>query len=297
MSGIRVYNFREGDRSEYLANYLLSGLGLVTAVARQEDIGFDFYCQLADQEIGNLSFGYPFIIQVKSYGVDSIIYGELNPDKWKAENLSWLFRLEIPLLIGVVCKKKMRLDIYNTSPLNFIFFEHPNPSILELKFRYDNDDINNISRPSIQAIENWQNGKGDGNKYIVDIGSPIITINNEDLHNTVQLKNKKDMLKNIVSLEQENYLFRKLKVPFFRWTYNIKTNSEIQPAWAHLIAQNFELADLYSSSLAQSIISIAINLKSRGKHQEALALKPILKKIKSTVIPPEIKNTFSDLFD
>lgn len=30
MSGIRLYSFSEGDRSEYLANYLLSGLGLVT---------------------------------------------------------------------------------------------------------------------------------------------------------------------------------------------------------------------------------------------------------------------------
>jgi hypothetical protein len=296
MSGIRAYNFREGDRSEYLANYLLSGLGLVTAVSRQEDIGFDFYCQLADQEIGNLSFGYPFIIQVKSYGVDNISYGETDPNKWKAENLNWLFRLEIPLLIGVVCKKRMRLDIYNTSPLHFLFFENPNPSIIELKLRYESDS-KNIDRPNKQSIDNWQSGKGDGNKYLVDLGNPIVTIGNEDLHDHEKLKNKKDMLKNIVALEQENYLFRKLKVPFFRWIFNVKTNGDIQPTWAHLVPQNYNLADLYSSSLAQSIISIAINLKSRGKAQEALALKPLLKKIHPTVLPIGIKENFPDLFN
>jgi len=89
MSGTRLYNFREGDRSEYLANYLLSGLGLVTVVPRQEDIGFDFYCQLADQEKGNLTFGYPFIVQIKSNSQDEIIYGDTSQDKWKKENIEW----------------------------------------------------------------------------------------------------------------------------------------------------------------------------------------------------------------
>lgn len=297
MSGIRVYNFREGDRSEYLANYLLSGLGLVTAVSRQEDIGFDFYCQLADQEAGNLSFGYPFVIQIKSFGVDNIIYGENNPDKWKIENLNWLFRLEIPFFIGIVCKEQMRLDFYNTSPLNFIFFENPNPSIIILKIRYENGS-KDIGRPVSQVIPNWQSDKGDGNKYIVDLGAPIITINNADLHDINKLKDKKDMLKNIISLEQENYLFRKLKVPYFRWTYNIKTNGDIQPAWAHLVPKKgYVLADIYSSSLAQSIISIAINLYSVGKINEALELKPILKKVKQELVPQNLRDNFPELFN
>lgn len=241
-----------------------------------------------------MSFGYPFLIQIKSYGADNIVYGETDPKYWKPENIKWLFRLEIPLFIGIVSKKEMRLDIYNTSPLNFIFFENPDPSIIEFKFGGGNSTAN-IGRPTVQQINNWSIGKGDGNKYILDLGSPIITITNEDLHDLGKLKNKKDMLKNIVLLEQENYLFRKLKVPFFRWIVNINTNVNIQPAWAHLIPKIFDLNDLYSSSLAQSIISIAINLKSRGKEQGTLALKPILKKIHS--VPQNLKDTFEDLFD
>lgn len=105
------------------------------------------------------------------------------------------------------------------------------------------------------------------------------------------------MLKSVVSLEQENYLFRKLKVPFFRWTCNIKTNGDIQPVWAHLIPDNFELKDFYSSTLAHSIISIAINLKSKGQNKRALELKPILKSIKAQHVPSNIRIAFPDLFD
>ena len=291
-----MFNFREGDRSEYLANYLLSGLGLVTAVPRQEDIGFDFYCQLADQEIGNLSFGYPFIMQVKSYGINNIIYGESDPNKWKVEGVNWLFRLEIPLFIGIVYKKEMRLDIYNTSPLNFIYFEHPDPSILELQFRYETD-TKNIGRPEPQPINGWPNGKGDGNKYLVDLGVPIITIDNEDIHDSERLNHKKSLLRNVILKEQENYLYRKLSVPYFCWTREIETNQSFRYAWAHLIPLNFRIANLYHSSLAQCIISIAINLKAMGNVHAALELKPLLKKIKNDIIPAEIKASFPDLFE
>jgi hypothetical protein len=44
MSGVRLYNRLQGDRSEYLAVYILSALGLVTQAPRQEDIGFDLVC-------------------------------------------------------------------------------------------------------------------------------------------------------------------------------------------------------------------------------------------------------------
>ena len=294
MSGIRVYNFREGDRSEYLANYLLSGLGLVTAVPRQEDIGFDFYCQLADQETGHLTFGFPFVMQIKSEGVKSITYGEQSSKNWKAEDVKWLFRLDIPLFIGIVCKKKMQLDIYNTSTLNFVFFENPNASILELKPRLNNS-LEEILPPTKELITEWERGKGDGYKHKVDLGNPIITITNEDIYEKENLKNKKSMLRNIVFLEQENYLFRKLKVPYFRWTRIIKTTGDVTPGWFHLIPKQFQFGDFYGSAFAHSLVSIAINLEAKGRHEEALELRPVLRKIRG--VDPSIKKTFPHLFD
>ncbi len=293
MSGIRLYNFREGDRSEYLANYLLSGLGLVTAVPRQEDTGFDFYCQLADQEVGHLTFGFPFIIQIKSEGIKCITFGALNSKDWKAEDIEWLFRLEIPLFIGIISKKKMQLDIYNTSVLNFIFFKNPNASILELKPRF-NDSPEDVLPPTRELILNWERNKGDGYRYKVDLGKPIITIKNEDIYDKKSLKSKKDMFRNIIFLEQENYLFRKLKVPFLRWTRIIETNGDITLGWHHMILKQFKFGEYYGSAFAQSIVSIAINMDAQGRHTEALELKPVLKRIRG--IAPSIKNKFPHLF-
>ena len=46
MPGSIWYPFRQGNRSEYLALYILSALGISIYVPRTEDIGVDFYCSL-----------------------------------------------------------------------------------------------------------------------------------------------------------------------------------------------------------------------------------------------------------
>lgn len=88
------------------------------------------------------------------------------------------------------------------------------------------------------------------------------------------------MFRNIVFLEQENYLFHKLKVPFLRWTRIIKTNGDITPGWYHLIPKEFKFGDFYGSAFAHSIVSIAINLEANGRREEALELQPVLRKIR-----------------
>jgi len=115
MSGRRVFNWREGDRSEYVANFLLSAIGLVTPVPRQEDIGIDFHCALADQENGVLTFDYPFIVQAKSIG--SPVVEVKAPDKYKhqtgvvPEHISWIFRQELPMFLAIFgCWPKKRGD-------------------------------------------------------------------------------------------------------------------------------------------------------------------------------------------
>ncbi|MBL7724766.1 MAG: hypothetical protein JNK27_11485 [Chitinophagaceae bacterium] len=294
MSGIRLYSFREGDRSEYLANYLLSGLGLVTAVPRQEDIGFDFYCQLANEETGNLSFGFPFVIQVKSSGEEKIVYGDSDLSKWKAENLSWLFRLEIPLLIGVIHKKEMRLDIYNTSALNFIFFEFPNPTLLELTLR-NNPDRKDLHGVVKESLEGCPSDKGDGNKYIVDLGNPIITLTNDDIYDKDILKKKKEILRAVLFYEQQSLLYKKLGIPHFYWTFNIETDKGVTPAWMHQTIQGQSIESLYSA-LAPSLISLALNLKARGQMNDVVSLKTIFTSIPGHLVPDEIKKSLPEIF-
>jgi hypothetical protein len=294
MSGIRSHNFRQGDRSEYLGVYLLSGLGLVTTIQRQEDIGFDFYCQLSDQETGNLSFGFPFLLQAKSSDTEKITYGHPDPEKWKVENVNWLFRLEIPLFVGIIHKKEMRIDIYNTSHLNFVYYEFSNASALELLLRND-PDTKNLKGIHKEQLSNWPVGKGDGYKYLVDLGNPIITIENDDFSNVELLKKKKGILKTVVWYEQLSLVYKKLGIPYFFWTHQIETNVTVTPAWMHQARADGKIDALFAA-IAPSLISLAINLKANGRIDDALNMKEILSKIPEGHVPLEVKETFPDLF-
>lgn len=296
MSGLLAYNFREGNRSEYLANYLLSGLGLVTAVPRQEDIGFDFYCQLADQESGNLTFSFPFVIQIKSKGKEAskIVYGNPDVNKWNQGNIEWLSRLEIPFFIGILCKDTMQLDIYSTSLLYITFMHSPLPSIIELYPRLKRDG-SRIKKPEKELLKDWDSSKGDGYRHKVDLGNPVVTFTNADLREETILKDRKDTLRNCIFRDQQNKLFQKLNIPFSFWMPEIKTNEFFNQQTHYGIPPNYLLASLHEGALAEAIITIAINYYRCGRIEEALELKPILKRIRNVF--PGIKQEFPDLFD
>lgn len=296
MSGIRAYTFREGDRSEYLANYLLSGLGIVTPVPRQEDTGFDFYCQLADQENGNLSFGFPFILQTKS-DTSSITHGNEDPKNWKKENIEWLNRLKLPLFFGVVNKKDMVINIFNCSALRFIFIENPDASIIEFKPR-DKYSTADISRPARTRLDKFpdDNSKGDGYKYIVDLGNPLISISNEDIYDKDILKFKKDLLRNMIAMEQLNDLYKNLSVPHFHWSLNIETNVSFKAGWIYLTSDNPTSIQNHFKTLGPALISLALNSFTCGQQELIDNLKPLIKQIPKEYITQALKDKNPDIF-
>ncbi len=297
MSGVRLYSFREGDRSEYLANYLLSGLGLVTPVPRQEDIGFDFYCQLADQEKGSLTFGYPFIVQVKSENTHSIFFGNTKIEDWKKEDIEWLFRLEIPIFFAFIDKSAMKMLIYNCSPLAFDYYVEKTPSVLEFKRRIPVADTE-ANKPILEGLPNWtQLDKGDGNKHIIDLGNPLITITNEDIFDEAILKKKKSILRNVVLLKQQNIIYKKLNLPYINWVLKSNTNESIITAWAHFISGDTNILNILFNSLSHGFISLAMNLKQQNEIDLLNSLKPFLKKIPVDQIPQLIKTNYPEFFE
>ena len=137
MSGVRSYSFREGDRSEYLAQFLLSGIGLCSSIPRQEDIGLDFLCSIADQEAKILSFGYPFMVSVKSLSTPNI---ELKAPKKPNDqsHIQWLFRQDAPIFLGIVDKSEISIRLYSLLPLWFLYYEGgPSCGSLAIKPRLD----------------------------------------------------------------------------------------------------------------------------------------------------------------
>ncbi|HMX00841.1 MAG TPA: hypothetical protein PKL56_15845 [Cyclobacteriaceae bacterium] len=296
MSGLRVYNFREGDRSEYLANYILSGIGLVTPVPRQEDIGLDFYCQIADQEKGNLTFGSPYVLQVKSESENSIVFGNDDAKEWNEDNVAWLFKLQQPLFFGFVNKEKFEISIYNTSPIAFCYYNGSTPSVVEFR-RREKANNSDIGSPQKIQLAKWEQGKGDGYKHIIDLGQPLITINNDDLYDKEVLKRKKEILRSAVEVKRQNITYYEFGLPYINWLLRVECNKPFVQAWSHFKASDKKILEHYYNALAQSFISLGMNLKNFGEKDLLNNLIPFLKKIPMTQVPNEIKRDYPEFFE
>lgn len=199
------------------------------------------------------------------------------------------------MLFGVVDKQKMEMTIYNCSPVRFIFLENPNASIIEFKPRTEHSD-NQIGRPNKEKIEGWPEGKGDGYKYIVDLGNPVITLKNEDVYNEDVIVNKKSILRNVIAMEQLNNTYRSLNLPHFHWALKIETNGKIESGWIYLTSDKDEVVSNHFKALGPGLISLALNLFTCGQKELIENLKPLMKEIPENYITKGLKEKNPELF-
>lgn len=161
MGGKRVYGFREGDISEYLAQFLLSRFSFVYPFPRQEDFGVaDFLCILGRIEKKLVFPEDGFYVQVKS-NEDDITY-----DKDAA---SWISNhMDLPLLICVIDKKDSHLKMYSTSKSWVGLFVLHSPDTLILR-------LNEGTKNSIAHVDREKR------EIIVPIGDPILSLNSDEI--------------------------------------------------------------------------------------------------------------------
>src|SRR5579863_2093549 len=183
MSGVNN-NFFQGNRSELLADYLLSKIGIANPIRRQFDIGTDFYCNLLnldqiEKDPQYLTFGNPFAIQIKSASKPDVIFGTRDPGKWRESNIVNVFKNQIPFFIGVVSKDETSMEIYDTTGLWYVFNMVDKLNCSEIILR-SNKTTKQRKIPELKNLSGWENSEGDGNSYLIDMGNPIIDIKDGD---------------------------------------------------------------------------------------------------------------------
>lgn len=294
----RYYNFRQGDRSELLADYLLSGIGITTPIRRQDDTGFDFYCSISDQEKGILTFGFPFIIQIKSKAASNVIsYGTDIEKDWEAHQVEWLFRNELPLLFGIVSKENQLIEIYDCSSFYFSKVNRNLPAMVEFIPRKDKYNLSDIGKPEEVQIENWTNSSSNGKIYKVDLGQPLITLQNSDFDDDAKLRLKKDLLRNAISMQSSNLNFFRLKLPYLNWIVNNITDTSLLGGWSFFIMGNSNGTEFVTNVTAEALISIGLHAITDNKPEIILSIKSLLKYVDNAKIPPQIKTDYPKLFD
>lgn len=304
MPGVLPKNFRGGSRSEYLAQYIFSTLGVSVPVPHQEDIGADFHCTLAEPDGKRLIFKGSFLAQVKSVSEKNQLYfGGLDDKReWKQEGVKWLFGQELPLLIGLVDKDKLSMDLFSTSNMWQALYKAGKPStiLLQPNIPSGSDDV--VRFPTSEPQTNWPLGMGDGLLWKIPLGPALVAIGIDDLEDEQKLQTFRRKLQWAVDLEQNNIRYARLKVHFSRWPVKIKTNHlgpnieyGVGLAGAKLPGMN---VNEQLRAMAPIIGTLALNYELQNDHIGFNAMKAIAKMLpKDMPETQELVRLVADLFD
>lgn len=295
MSGTRLFSYREGDRSEYLAVYLLSGLGLVTQVPRQEDIGFDLVCSIADQEHGVLTFDYNYLVSVKSVSYPDI---ELCPPKTGAEDLphiGWLFKQDSPLFLGVVDKEKTEINLYSTLPVWFIHYENKDCGELILKPRADPMDPSDVGKPKKERELAVLPGRF---AYTVDLGHPVVRLHIKDLKDKERLRCIKDQLRECICYARLARMHADLGVPHFYWFARTHPDgSRPTPAFYYDKVSVAPAAEgEVFAQIAPTLIALAMRYQITDDKSKLESVRTLLREVPQEHVPELIRKHLIDVF-
>lgn len=300
MPGTRWLSFRQGNRSEYLALYILSALGIVVKVPIEEDVGADFHCSLAKVDKNKMTFQTPFIVQVKST-LENIIYGGLNIDgTWKKDEVEWLFNQELPLLIGIADKTNGKLDLFTTSNMWAARYYSGNNAQVIFQPNNPSKAHEEIKIPKSVLISEWPETTGDRKRWEIPLGPPLVSINIEEIEDTDKINLYRDILLRALRMEQENITYRRLQVHFSKWPLKITTNKYENFIYGAFIAANpvpGKNTAEQLKSLSPIIATLAFNFKSQYKLSEIQKLKPIVNLVPESVELKILKDKVPELFD
>jgi len=301
MPGSLWFPFRQGHRSEYLALYILSALGVVVKVPKEEDIGADFHCSLAHLDGKRMTFNFPFLVQTKSVSESTVSYG--GPDdlnRWKKEQIDWLFGQELPLLIGLVDKKTATLRLYSTSNMWAAWYTSGRPGEIVLRPDVPSKAGEPVSMPQSSAVREWPDGIGDGLRWHVPLGPPLVTISVDDSENIDRIDGYRKILSFPLWLEQENITYRRLKVHYSKWPLLIYPNElRDQFGYGVFAAANSEPGantDDQIKALAPIVTTLAFNYKLQNRLAELARLKELIKLIPEGPELGLLKDKVPDLF-
>lgn len=299
MSGKRLRSMREGDRSEYYAQVLLSGLGLCSPIPRQEDIGFDFLCSLADEESNILTFGSPYMVSVKSVSSPLL---KLDPSKTdirdnSQEHILWLYRQQLPVFLAVVDKDNYQLDLHSLLPVWSLCYEGGTRcGSLDILARDPKNESDEIERPEdCGEREDWK-GK---HHFKVDIGHPLVSLKLKSLGDKEFLGVIKQRIRLACALWGINERHSQMGIPFFTWFRQVKKDGSLpSPGWYH---QQVAWSPVFRNNalieLAPSLASLALNCKLSGDNELLSAIGVLMREAPRNSIPKEIVEALPEIFN
>lgn len=262
-------NLRMGDRSEYLAQYFLSALGVSVLVPRPEDIGIDCYCSLAEKNGRRLTYRWPFWVQIGSEGTKKFEYGGVNAaGDWKQWEIEGLRDLQIPFFVGLVDKEHHRFRLFSSSAKWFLL--HAIWPIGRLELCPD-DDRHPLQHYMIEEIATKQ---GRFPCYQVPLGAPIFEMSVEDI-GTEKFDAASKVLENAIWLEYRNLVYSKIGTPHALTPKESRRPNQPLDGFYYSFAVRFDKLSEQLDWMRPVCISIAGNYRHQNREADLQKLRPI----------------------
>ena len=301
MSGVRAYTWRQGDRSEYLAVYVLSALGLVTQVPRQEDIGFDLICNISDEVGGLLTFRNHYAVTVKSIAEEPRV--TLKPPRSKKDDpkyedhFMWMFNLELPLMLAMVDRDKQTVALYSTLPAWFLLYVYRHEcGVIELIPDVSGTaDAIGVGRPQDGGIAE---GTGGRKKWEVHLGHPIAVIGPDDLLDKSKLVKIKAQLKTALDYGAYNARNALAGAPVMYWPLET-TSADGVRKWGVLVQpEGIDDAKYHQLmlGLTPGLMSAAFLYKMTNRPKELDDMKAVMQLLPIEAVPAELKGHLPEIF-
>lgn len=298
MSG-RLPTYRAGDRSEYLAMYFLSALGLVTPIPRQEDIGFDFLCSVQDPAEDFLTFRFQYLVSVKSKGQHGRIV--MRPPKgWDgqpgAQHVHWFFDLDLPLLLALVDQKAGTVALYSTDIAWWMRYQfYHECGMLTLRPRTGSRNLRGMEAP--KKLEELKKYPGQYH-YEVDLGYPMFVLSHAIMRDKVALEAMRQRLRYVLTLSHRTLRYWKVGAPYFYWFAATKPDSsEYRGAfWCHSMPTDPEIHENVMREIAPILCTLALYYKHVGNPELLQKLGEVLKLAPPGAVEPLIKKQLPEVF-
>lgn len=294
----RQYSFRQGDRAEYLAQYILSAIAITVPVPRQEDVGTDFHCSLLRREGNNLRPTLPFNIQIKAAGKkilkDGVRFGGLtDAGNWRKHEIEALCQTDAPFLIGLVNLEEQTLELFSTITRYFVLnnwkgIDFPREVVL---IPYDPDGEGHLG----DGVQEELTAKPEMPNILwkLPIGQPIVRITIEESENEECCEEIKNLLAPFLQMDQENAVFFRSGLGYFHWPLIIRTGQLLNEKAGALIARPAEAPKVKEQlrTMGRIVASLLTSYRLSNMKDEILAWEPALDQLPLSEFPDFVQKT------
>jgi len=291
----RLFPFRQGDRAEYLAQYILSAIAITVPVPRQEDVGTDFHCSLLERDGDNLRPSLPFNIQIKSHGKNVLkkgfrFGGSTEKGAPKPHEIKQLCQTDTPFLVGLVRLKKQTLDLFTTVTRYFILNNWP------VEGKTQSPQIVALMPYSPPGETEINAGVFDDNEklWTLHLGQPIVSISIAASENQNACEKIKKTLRPYLEMDQENGVLSRIRLGYFRWPLRIQTGGPLKRTFGVALSAPTSPGTILDSQrrvMARFVASLLATYRALNKRKEILQWEHIPEQLLFDQEPQFVRDT------